>query len=236
MSAATGRTGAPEGGDKATANVETHFKVLLLGDSNVGKTSLLRRYTDESESSADVRPTIGMDFRVRTVCIGNHKVTLHIWDTAGQERFKSITSSYFRGADGALLVYDASNRASFTGLGGWLKELNRRATEPVVKVLVANKVDLSPLKVLNGEGITLANAHNMSFTCTSAVTGRNVTSAFYVLAQRLVEESAKLNSTRKFPDAGDGPSFESLDHDSLSGVLQLGRTFTAKVRRLCDFV
>lgn len=82
-----------------------------------------------------------------TNAVSRYHVNAISFVDAGQERFKSITSSYFRGADGALLVYDASNRASFAGLTGWLKELNRRATEPVVKVLVANKADLSPSKV-----------------------------------------------------------------------------------------
>lgn len=77
------RAGVRAGGDKAVANVEAHFKVLLLGNSNVGKTSLLRRYTEETDSSTDIRPTIGMDFRVRTLRVGNQRVTLHIWDTAG---------------------------------------------------------------------------------------------------------------------------------------------------------
>ncbi|XP_022644968.1 ras-related protein Rab-1B-like [Varroa destructor] len=235
MSTVTMRGGVREGGDKTTSNTEAHFKILLLGDSNVGKTSLLRRYTEQGANPAEVRPTIGMDFRVRTIRIGNHRITLHIWDTAGQERFKSITSSYFRGADGALLVYDASSRASFAGLTGWLKELNRRATEPVVKVLVANKADLSPSKVPNTEGRALANAHNMSFMSTSAATGSNVTSAFFVLAQRLIEESVKFNNPRDYPQAGDGPFDNGMESNGSLGAVHIGKT-VSRMRRICDFI
>lgn len=91
-------------------------------------------------------------------------------------------------------------------------------------------------QVSNSEGRALANAHNMSFMATCATTGSNVTTAFFVLAQRLVEESVKMNNPREFPQAGDVCSFERLEHDSSSGVLQLGRTISARVRRLCDFV
>ncbi|KAF5319478.1 hypothetical protein D9619_008757 [Psilocybe cf. subviscida] len=119
-----------------------NVKLLLIGNSSVGKSSLLLRFSDEQwlpedESSA----TIGVDFRVHKMDIKGKKVKLSIWDTAGQERFRTITSSYYRGAQGIILVYDVANRESFEALPRWYSELETYVSSSVVKILVGNKVD-----------------------------------------------------------------------------------------------
>ncbi|KAF7328901.1 Ras-related protein Rab-18 [Mycena venus] len=126
----------------AKAPAPINCKLLLIGNSSVGKSSLLLRFSDEQwlpedESSA----TIGVDFRVHKMEVKGKKVKLSIWDTAGQERFRTITSSYYRGAQGIILVYDVSNRESFDALPRWFSELETYVSDKVVKILVGNKVD-----------------------------------------------------------------------------------------------
>ncbi|KAJ1973601.1 Ras- protein Rab-18 [Dimargaris verticillata] len=123
--------------------VAATFKLLLIGDSNVGKSSILLRFTDDmflgpEEASA----TIGVDFKVKMFDVEGHRYKLTIWDTAGQERFRTLTSSYYRGAQGVVLVYDVSRRDTFEHLDQWMNELNTYcSTHDVVKMIVGNKVD-----------------------------------------------------------------------------------------------
>ncbi|CAL1702738.1 unnamed protein product [Somion occarium] len=129
--------------DKASP---VNVKLLLIGNSSVGKSSLLLRFSDEQwlpedESSA----TIGVDFRVHKMEVKGKKVKLSIWDTAGQERFRTITSSYYRGAQGIILVYDVANRESFEALPRWYSELETYVSPSVVKIIVGNKVDKCPM-------------------------------------------------------------------------------------------
>jgi len=119
-----------------------NVKLLLIGNSSVGKSSLLLRFSDkqwlpEDEASA----TIGVDFRVHKMEVNGRKVKMSIWDTAGQERFRTITASYYRGAQGVILVYDVSNRESFEALPRWLDELENYVPPEVVKIVVGNKLD-----------------------------------------------------------------------------------------------
>ena len=122
-------------------NYDFIFKVLLLGNSDVGKSSLLLRYVDSVWSDTFV-PTIGVDFKVKTIEIGGKKVKLQIWDTAGQERFRTVVSTYFRGAHGIFLIYDITNRDSFKNLENWLIEIEKNASENVLKILIGNKMIL----------------------------------------------------------------------------------------------
>ncbi|KAL8269774.1 hypothetical protein Esti_006303 [Eimeria stiedai] len=114
------------------------FKLVLIGDSGVGKSCLLLRFSDDTFTDSYIT-TIGVDFRFRTVDIDGKAVKLQIWDTAGQERFRTITSAYYRGADGIVLVYDVTEAESFAHVDEWLAEVNRYATENTIKILVGNK-------------------------------------------------------------------------------------------------
>ena len=117
------------------------FKVLLVGNSDVGKSSLILRYVDQIWNDVFV-PTIGVDFKVKSLEIENKSIKLQIWDTAGQERFKNITASYYRGGNGVLVVYDITDRDSFENLNSWLIEIEKNANKNVYKLLIGNKCDL----------------------------------------------------------------------------------------------
>jgi len=116
------------------------FKVLIIGDSGVGKSSILLRFTDDVFQSG-IGPTVGVDFRVRTLPSNEKRIKLQIWDTAGQERFRSITRSYYRGAHGIIIVYDITSMESFENVKRWLNEVKNSANSSVCKLLVGNKCD-----------------------------------------------------------------------------------------------
>ena len=163
------------------------FKVLLLGNSDVGKNSLLLRYVDHIWSDTFV-PTIGVDFKVKTSELENKKIKMQIWDTAGQERFRNVISSYFRGAHGILLIYDVTNRDSFKNLENWLIEIEKNASENVLKILIGNKNDLVDEKeIKTEEGEAFAKRNGMQFIETSAKMNTNVTEAFEALGKLMIE-------------------------------------------------
>ncbi|CAN6579544.1 unnamed protein product [Malus baccata var. baccata] len=126
------------------------FKLLLIGDSGVGKSCLLLRFADDSYLDSYIS-TIGVDFKIRTVEQDGKTIKLQIWDTAGQERFRTITSSYYRGAHGIIVVYDVTDQESFNNVKQWLNEIDRYASENVNKLLVGNKCDLTANKVVSYE-------------------------------------------------------------------------------------
>ena len=169
------------------------FKVLLLGNSDVGKSSLILRYVDQVWSDTFV-PTIGVDFKVKTLEIDNKQIKMQIWDTAGQERFRNVISSYFRGSHGILLIYDITNRDSFKNLENWLIEIEKNASQNVLKILIGNKNDLvNDREIQSEEGQAFANRNGMEFIETSAKMNTNVTEAFEALAKLMMQ----FNSEKK---------------------------------------
>eukprot|EP00300_Choanocystis_sp_HF-7_P027778 c33009_g1_i1.p1 GENE.c33009_g1_i1~~c33009_g1_i1.p1 ORF type:complete len:208 (+),score=43.90 c33009_g1_i1:48-671(+) len=172
------------------------FKLVLIGDSGVGKSCLLLRFVDDNFSEFYVS-TIGVDFRFRTLTVDNKLVKLQIWDTAGQEKFRTITSAYYRGADGIIVVYDISQHKSFEHVDDWLREAARYAKEGVVKLVVGNKSDLPNRDVTPEEGAALAERHRMQHIETSSLNSNNVDRAFRMIAQRLMElkSGQDVNST-----------------------------------------
>ena len=175
-------------------NYDFIFKVLLLGNSDVGKSSLLLRYVDSVWNDAFV-PTIGVDFKVKTLTINEKKVKMQIWDTAGQERFKTVVSTYFRGAHGILLLYDVTNRDSFKNLESWLIEIEKNAKEKVLKILIGNKCDLTDdREIQSDEGKAFALRNGMEFMETSAKMNTNVTEAFETLGKLMIEFNSKSNT------------------------------------------
>lgn len=164
-------------------------KLLLIGNSSVGKSSLLLRFSDEQwlpedESSA----TIGVDFRVHKMEVKGKKVKLSIWDTAGQERFRTITSSYYRGAQGVILVYDVSSRDSFDALPRWYSELETYVSPSVVRIVVGNKVDKEfSRQVPTTEAQAFATRMNSLFLETSAKTALGVESVFKEVVEKIID-------------------------------------------------
>lgn len=164
------------------------FKVLLIGDSGVGKSSLLLSFT--SNTFDDLSPTIGVDFKVKYLTIGEKKLKLAIWDTAGQERFRTLTSSYYRGAQGIIMVYDVTRRDTFTNLSDiWAKEIDLYSTnQDCIKMLVGNKVDKeSERAVSKKEGIDFAREYGCLFLECSAKTRVNVEQCFEELVLKILE-------------------------------------------------
>ncbi|KAM3145993.1 GTP-binding protein of the rab [Paramecium bursaria] len=167
------------------------FKLLLIGNSAVGKSSLLLRFADNVFNESFL-PTIGVDFKIRTFDLQGKTVKLQIWDTAGQERFKTITNSYYKGAHGIILVYDVTDKQSFKDIENWLQEIEKYANENVVRLLVGNKNDLeSKREVTFDEGKELADSLNIKFIETSAKNSINVEKAFMTLATEIKAKVAK---------------------------------------------
>ncbi|XP_057779257.1 ras-related protein RABC2a-like [Salvia miltiorrhiza] len=170
------------------SNYDLSFKILLIGDSAVGKSSLLVSFI--SNVVDDLSPTVGVDFKIKFLTVGGKKLKLTIWDTAGQERFRTLTSSYYRGAHGIILVYDVTRRDTFTNLSDvWAKELELYSTnEDCLKMLVGNKVDRESERVVSREeGMSLAKELGCLFLECSARTRENVEQCFAELALKIME-------------------------------------------------
>ncbi|XP_058191439.1 ras-related protein RABD2a-like [Rhododendron vialii] len=166
------------------------FKLLLIGDSGVGKSCLLLRFSDDSYLESYIS-TIGVDFKIRTVEQDGKTIKLQIWDTAGQERFRTITSSYYRGAHGIIVVYDVTDQESFNNVKQWLNEIDRYASDGVNKLLVGNKCDLTANKVVSYETAkAFADEIGIPFMETSAKDSTNVEQAFMAMAAAIKERMA----------------------------------------------
>jgi Ras-related protein Rab-1A len=164
------------------------FKLLLIGDSGVGKSCLLLRFADDTYTESYIS-TIGVDFKIRTIELEGKTVKLQIWDTAGQERFRTITSSYYRGAHGIIVVYDVTDTDTFTNVKQWLQEIDRYASEGVNKLLVGNKSDLTTKKVVEySVAKEFADQLGIPFLETSAKSATNVEQAFLTMAKQIKDK------------------------------------------------
>jgi len=162
------------------------FKYIIIGDTGVGKSCLLLQFTDK-RFRHDHDLTIGVEFGARLLSIDNKPIKLQIWDTAGQESFRSITRSYYRGATGALLVYDISRRDSFGHVSRWLNEAREYSNPNMVIMLIGNKCDLDRREVSYEEGANFAQKNGLVFLETSAKTAQNVEEAFVRTAKTISE-------------------------------------------------
>jgi Ras-related protein Rab-1A len=168
-----------------TGEYDYLFKLLLIGDSGVGKSCLLLRFADDTYTESYIS-TIGVDFKIRTIELEGKTVKLQIWDTAGQERFRTITSSYYRGAHGIIVVYDVTDSETFSNVKQWLQEIDRYASEGVDKLLVGNKSDLTNKKVVEySVAKEFADQLNIPFLETSAKNATNVEQAFLTMAKQI---------------------------------------------------
>lgn len=216
------------GGDAEAERIAYVFKVVVIGDSAVGKTQLLSRFA-KNEFCLDSKSTIGVEFQTRTVTISSKLIKAQIWDTAGQERYRAVTSAYYRGALGAMLVYDVTKRQSFDHVARWVEELRAHADSSIVIMLIGNKADLVELRAVPTEdAVEFAESQGLFFFETSALSGENVEAAFskvleeiYVVVSKKALDSS--NAVKPNPNGGmltglkiDAADFEVSEIKNLS--------------------
>ncbi|CAF0925115.1 unnamed protein product [Adineta steineri] len=199
------------------AQILTTLKVLIIGESGVGKSSLLLRFTDNTFDE-DMAATIGVDFKVKQLEINDNRVKLAIWDTAGQERFRTLTPGYYRGAQGAILVYDVCNRQSFRQLDRWISELDTFSTKTdPIKMLVGNKIDQKDSREITyDEGDRFARKHSMLFIEASARTCEGVQVAFKELVEKIIETPSLWDKT----EASIRPTDNDHSDDAPAGYME----------------
>jgi len=204
------------------------FKIVLIGDSGVGKSNLLSRFT-RNEFSLESKSTIGVEFATKSIQAEGKTIKAQIWDTAGQERYRAITSAYYRGAVGALLVYDISKHPTFENVERWLKELRDHADANTVIMLVGNKSDLRHLRAVSTEeAMAFAEKHNLAFIETSALDATGVDTAF----QRILTEIYSLMS-RKTMQAEENATALPSGNSIVINAENAGGATTKKKKSTC---
>ena len=184
-----------------TSNYNLIFKIVLIGDSNVGKTNILSKYL-QNEFNPDSKATVGVEFGSKTININNNVIKAQIWDTAGTEKYRSITNAYYKGAKGAFVVYDISRKTSFNNIDKWLFDLKNNGDENINIVLIGNKIDLeNQREVTTEEGEKKAIINKASFIETSAKNGDNIEKAFNLMIENVYENFKKENENKENIDS-----------------------------------
>ena len=174
--------------ENKTGYFDLKYKIMVLGESKVGKTSLIKRYTKDQFGGVYLT-TVGMDFQDKIIEIEDKKVRLQVWDTAGQERFRNVTKSYFQSSHGLLVVYDITDRESFEKINFWMENIKNNAPENAKLILVGNKCDLAnERKVTIEDGENKARNYNIKFFESSAKDGTNVNEFFFYLANEIYQD------------------------------------------------
>ena len=159
-------------------NYEMMFKVVLVGDSSVGKTNIMSKYL-KNEFHEDSKATVGVEFGSKQFSVEGHQIKAQIWDTAGQERYKAITSAYYKGAKGAFVVYDITRKQSFDSVDRWINDLRAAADKNLSIIIIGNKCDLEDQRQVNKEqGEDKAKNYEVALMETSALSGENLDKAF----------------------------------------------------------
>ena len=182
-------------------NNEVNLKILILGDSSVGKTSLLLKYADGYFPTIYVA-TIGVEYKIKTIKINEVDINLQIWDTAGQERFRSITQNFMKGADGILYVYDITQKTTFDNLRTWIRQ-SEESTEGFKKLIVGNKCDLENERVISKESLKkFCDEKNLKGIEVSAKLGIKVNETFELLAKTIVGDKSKEEIIKRYTEGG----------------------------------
>lgn len=202
----------------AEAGEEYLFKIVVIGDSAVGKSNLLSRFARD-EFDHNSKATIGVEFQTQVVEVEGKEIKAQVWDTAGQERFRAVTSAYYRGAVGALIVYDISRRTTFDSIKRWLDELNTHCDTTVARMLVGNKCDLENIREVSvEEGKALAEEEGLFFIETSALNSTNVKTAFEIVIREIYN-----NVSRKILNSDSYKAELSVNRVSLSKEVDLSK-------------
>ncbi|XP_042485042.1 ras-related protein Rab11A-like [Macadamia integrifolia] len=194
------------GGSYVDQKIDYVFKIVLIGDSAVGKSQILSRFA-RNEFSLDSKATIGVEFQTRTVVIDQKNVKAQIWDTAGQERYRAVTSAYYRGAVGAMLIYDITKRQSFDHIPRWLEELRGHADKNIVIILIGNKADLENQRAVPTEDAKeFAQKEGLFFLETSALEATNVETAFLTILTEIFNIVNKKNLVASADQSNGNPA------------------------------
>ena len=198
-------------------NYDLIFKIVLIGDSGVGKTNILSRFIND-EFSETTQATVGVEFGSKIIKKGEKLIKLQIWDTAGQERYKSITSAYYKGSKGAFVVYDISRKSTFDNVDKWIDELKNNGSEDVFIMLVGNKSDLKDKREISEEDVQKkAQLYNIAFCETSALEGKNIEYAFESLINEItkkVEKEKEQNNNKNAINKDEGKTI-TLDTNNI---------------------
>ena len=178
--------------------IKLSLKILLIGDSQVGKTSILLNYT-EHIFPEDHISTIGVEYKDKFIKRDNYNIRLQIWDTAGQERFHSITKSIYRNANGVLFIYDITNKESFNNIKNWIKDLDNIKSDDIKSIIIGNKIDLEDKRIINKSDLeNLANKYKMSFLEVSAKNNININEAFDLMVNEILKEKDENTIIKSF--------------------------------------
>ena len=180
------------------------FKLILIGDSCVGKSNILLKYL-KNEFDPNSRATVGVEFGTKNIIINNKKIKIQIWDTAGQERYRSITSAYYKGAKGALIVYDITRKCTFDNIDKWISDLKLNGDKNICIVILGNKSDLDDKReVSKGDGIKKSEMYKTAFLETSALNGDNIGKAFDEIIEQIIQNNKSFfeDSNKKEMDKG----------------------------------
>ena len=184
-------------------SVDYLYKILLLGSSAVGKSSLLVRFADDTFNSNQAA-TIGVDWKIRTVDMDSKRIKLQLWDSAGQERFRTIASSYYRGAHGVAVVFDITKECTFLQVESWLEEISQHASDGARRILIGNKSDLEDERAVDAtRARDFAKSVGMQYIETSAKNSDNVTEAFLAMTREIYENVGNSILSQRDPDALD---------------------------------
>ena len=181
----------------SSESYDQKIKIMIIGESLVGKTALITRYTNNSFSGSYLT-TVGIDFQTKIININDKAIKVELWDTAGQERFRNIAKNYFQSSDGFLIVYDITNKSSLEKLSFWNEQVNLNAPEKTKYIIVGNKKDLEEKREVQTEvGENFAKENNVKFYETSAKDGTNVNEVFELLAKEIIEDGERLQTRNK---------------------------------------
>lgn len=198
-----------QGGETLDNRYDHLCKILLIGDCGVGKSCILTRFSD-GQFYESYMSTIGVDFKIRTIEIDGKIVKLQVWDTGGQERFRAITSSFYRGGNAIIIVYDVSNEVSFLNINRWIEEIERHTSKKIYKILVGNKCDLvDQRKISFDSGKEMADNLKIDFIETSALSSENIEKVFLTVTKQIISNQNKKRQEKQ--DVNNG----SLEASSL---------------------
>ena len=191
------------------------FKLILIGDSCVGKSNILLKYL-KNEFDPNSRATVGVEFGTKNIIINNKKIKIQIWDTAGQERYRSITSAYYKGAKGALIVYDITRKCTFDNIDKWISDLKLNGDKNICIVILGNKSDLDDKReVSKDDGIKKSEMYKTAFLETSALNGDNIGKAFDEIIDQIIQNNKSFfeDNNKKEMDKGVNLNESNKDND-----------------------